>query len=147
MASEELSALDQRLKARDERKAAQAKKRKAQRDQDLVALDDLEIEHGDGFVKPVELDEDMYLDGLPTMVIVRVPSRPEGKRYRDQVKSSKADIKKILEAQEMLGASCRVYPDKETYERMLDKVEVLASRVNAVAVKLAQGGEAEEGKG
>lgn len=132
---------------RDARKATRAKARDEQRAKDLEALDALEEEHGDGLVKEIELADDMFFDGLPTMAVVRCPTGPENTRYEVQCKNAKANVEKLVEAGHTLGKACLVYPSKEVYAQLLEKVSTFHTRVSKVAVLLGQGGKEREGKG
>jgi hypothetical protein len=124
------------------RKAELETQRQAQLAKDLEALDELEVEHGDGQI--VRVDLNFYTPDLPTMVLARVPRPAEFKRYQDQC--SKKNEGAIVAATNLLGESCVVYPDKETYARVREKHAgvhvVLATR----AVNACAGRQAEEGK-
>lgn len=142
-----MSTLEEIEERREERRKARAKQRLAQYAIDVEALDAAEETYGPGLVKPVELAPDMYFDGLPTMAIVRIPARSENTRYFDQIKNAKQDASKIVAASHTLGHSCVVYPPKEVYAQLLEKVDHFHARVAAQAVKLGQGGAEQEGKG
>ena len=126
------------------RKAALAAQRDEQYAKDLEALDGLEVKHGDGGVTSVETPS--YSAGLPTMAVVRAPSKSEYDRFRDQIVRSKGGPAQI-QAQDMLADVCVAYPDKETYKRMREAFPGIHVSVSVAAVKLADGKIAEEGKG
>lgn len=117
---------------------------------DLEALNTAEIEHGDGRVGALKIT---YQPGLPGMVVVRAPSKPELKRYRDRATPKKeGSIPDRVFAAEELAAVTRVYPaqDKDgnvVFDAMCEAVPGLAAQCGVKAVTLGTASEAEEGKG
>jgi len=126
------------------RKAAHEAARVAQAERDLEALDALEVEHGDGRV--AQLDLPSYVDGLPTTVLVRIPSGIEYKRFRDQVRRAKSQVD-VGAAQDLLASVCVVYPDAATYERVREAFPGTHDSAAIAAIKLADAQRRDEGKG
>lgn len=95
---------------RSERKAKLAEARSAQYARDLAALNDLEVEHGDGSV--VALEVSGFVDGLPTMIVIKSPGGSSlYERYKSSVRKAGKNAEMIGAAQEQLGRGCVVYPD------------------------------------
>jgi hypothetical protein len=129
---------------RGKRKADLEAQRVAQYAVDLDALDALEVEHGDHAV--VRIDFGRYVPALPTMLLFRLPTQGEMKRYQSMAKDRGEKHGDKIAAAETLAAGCRLYPDAETYTRAL-KVFTGAHMNAAMALlQAAQGRAAEEGK-
>jgi hypothetical protein len=128
---------------RAKRKEALAEARDSQRAIDLAALNDIEVERGDGNVAAVEVSR--YSPGLVTLVVVRALTRPELKRFRDRVRGENADN---AAAAEEAGLSALLYPspDSEDWTRLFDAVTGILTRAGVEAVRLAAGTEREQGK-
>ena len=94
-------------KRRAERKAALRIERDAQRVVDLERVDELEVEHGDESVKVVNIQ---WSKGMPTLCVVRCPTRPEMKRYQDRIRAKNANT---VTAAEEVSACCVLYPNKD----------------------------------
>ncbi len=148
-----MSSAQEKIKATNEkrqaRKDALAKQYEEQHAIDLAALDDLEVEHGDGNVKAIKIP---FEPGLPTIVVVRKPKPPELNRYRTAVKP-KANGKPgdAVEAAELLGTACLVYPPKDddttdTRARLHEARHGLLSQAGVTAANMAYGTEVDEGK-
>lgn len=136
------------LEIAEERRAARkAEARKAseeQRAKDLDAITDLEIEHGDSNVGVVHVG---HVPGLPTLAAVRCPSKAELKRFRVRcTPKNEKDNPDSAAAAEELAATCRVFPDAETYERLLAARPGLAVQLGSKAVALATGSAEAAGK-
>lgn len=122
----------------------------AQRAVDLEAYFSLKVEHGISNVAHVDLP---YLPGLPTMVIVRAPVEYEVKRYRDRVRPPNGNQGDPIKAAEELASVCRVYPPKvdapgsDLYDAVQKARPSVHMQLGVVAIKLAQGVAAEQGKG
>ena len=116
-ASARIAAIEKRRAARKETAAAA---RAAQYAVDLEALDALEAEHGDGSVAALEVGG--FVEGLPTLVVVRSPGGTSFyRRYTDMVRKAGKNAQAIGAAQDMLGESCIVYPaDGEARARMFE---------------------------
>ena len=133
-----MSDVDKKLeKLAEERDAAQ----KAQAEIDKLALADL-IEEYDGDVAKVPLAQ--YRKGLPTFAVVRAPKRTEMKRFQDRVSKDKS---KATDAQVQLAYTCLVYPDKDTFEKILERVAAFDVSCGGAALNLSVGKTKEEGKG
>jgi hypothetical protein len=130
--SDEQDALDAIEKRRAERKAEADKRRRAQRAIDLLALEELELEYGDGNVVSVDLIG--WAPGLPTLVAARAAKPAEVKRYRSRVKVKHGEIEGTADGAEQIAASCVVYPKTpEEYEAILtQRPGVAASLGNAI---------------
>jgi hypothetical protein len=148
-----VSSAQEKIKAIQEerrlRKEALEKQHDEQHATDLAALSALEVEHGDGNVKPIKV---RFEPGLPTLVVVRKPKPPEYNRYYSEVKvkanGKPGDARKGAED---LGALCLLYPPKDTDEddtraRLLEARPGLLSQVGVAAATMAYGDEVDEGK-
>jgi hypothetical protein len=123
------------------RKAALASARNTQRALDLVAIDELEVEHGDSNVAIIELP---FVEGLPTCAAVRTPKRPEVKRYQDRIKRDKSAT---AEAAEEIGKVAVIYPsDPDVVAKLYDSRPGLPVQLGVAALNLATGKDADEGK-
>ena len=133
--------------ARAERKAALAEEQAKQELLDLEALDAAEIQYGDSSVCHVDV---AFTPGLPTMAIARTPKPIEIKRYQDMGAKAKRDggvnVEAAIAAAKALTAVVLVYPDKETFARMVEARPQLDCDVGLAALKLAKGKAADEGK-
>jgi len=129
---------------RAERKAALDDQRKAQLAEDLEALDALEVEHGDANVARVNVP---YTPGLPTFVVVRAPKAAEFKRYKERIKSRRDGTPgdPVFAADE-LGECTRVYPDKETFSKMLEARPGLTTPMGVASSNMGTGRADESGK-
>lgn len=125
---------------RAERKAAVAAARAEQYAKDLIEVNRIEEEHGDGRVAIMKMPS--FRDGLPTLVIVRTPQPLVYKRFRQQITNASDDAPRRAEAMELLATSCIVYPDKETYAKMREAWPAIHDGAGVEAVKLGQ----QEGK-
>ncbi len=131
------------------RKAALNPEYDAQRVTDIEAVDLLEQEHGDSNVKLINVP---FSPGMPTCVACRVPNPNQMKRYRSRVKPGKDSRNRDKDidyegAAAELGESCRVYPDKETFDRLCEARPGLLVQVGLRALELGTGEEEAEGKG
>lgn len=127
---------------RAERKAANGQLRTEQYARDLLALDALEEELGDGRVAPLELS--FFTPGLPTFVVVRAPDEVSYRRFRDMVRNSKGTAHG--KAADMLADVCVAYPDADTYKKLRDAYPGVHDSVAVQAIRLTEGKAAEEGK-
>lgn len=127
------------------RKAELAKQCEAQRAVDLAALDAAEVEHGDSNIAYVNVP---FTPGLPTLAVVRTPSDPEQKRYRDTVKPKKLDgtFGDTTQAAKQLARAALVYPDPDVYAAQCAARPGLPTQLGLAALKLADAQEAEESK-
>ncbi|MFA5436663.1 MAG: hypothetical protein WC372_11550 [Candidatus Neomarinimicrobiota bacterium] len=124
------------------RKAALEEQRLTQRALDLEALDALEVEHGDSNVATLDVP---YSPGLPTLVAVRCPTSPELKRYQARLRERNPNP---ITAAEEVARVCVVFPssDDPTRATLLDARPGLLVQLGTLALGLATGRAAEEGK-
>jgi hypothetical protein len=99
------------------RRAESAKAKAAQYAIDLKALDALEEKHGEGQVAALHVQ--VFVPGLPTMVIVKAPEGSAYKRFCDQVVSAKGNVQMKQAAAHVLARACIVYPDPALQASML----------------------------
>jgi hypothetical protein len=128
------------------RKAALREAQELQQEIDLEALDAAEVEHGDNRVASVEVP---FVDGYPTMAIVRAPDKDDVSRYR--ARCARAQRKENHDTKEILDATCQVarralvYPDAETFAKMCDVWQGLEGALGARAIQLHGAVERDEG--
>lgn len=140
----EPSALERVEARRAERKAARKAERDAQRALDLEAIDALEVEHGDQNVRVLDVD---CSAGLPTCVAARVAKPAELKRYRDTLRNRRdGESPDHVKAGEQLGSVARIYPDAETFAKVLAERPGVLLQLGVAAVELAVARESESGK-
>jgi hypothetical protein len=140
-----LSKLEEIEARRAARKAGLQEPRDEQRAADLEAVDALEIEHGDSNVATLEVP---FTPGLPTLLAARCPKPIELKRYRDTVKTKKDGTPgDPIGAAIMVGGVCRVYPDAETFAKVLEARPGVDVQLGLAALKLASAKAEDEGKG
>jgi hypothetical protein len=140
-----LTPLEQSEARREARKAEVRKALETQLVIDLDAINELEIEHGDSNVAVIRLP---YTEGLPAAVACRCPKPAEVKRFRARLKPKhEKDHPDQFAAAEELAAACRIYPDKETYDKLCVARAGIAGQLSGEAMKLATGKEEAEGKG
>lgn len=118
------------------RKEAIASARAAQYAKDLVQIDAIEVEHGDDRVSVLKTPS--FVEGLPTVVVVKTPARDVFKRYRQMVRRAGQKYEAIGTARDMMAAECVAYPDKDTYERMQDSWPSIHDNVGTEAAKLGE---------
>lgn len=136
--------LSQVLEARAARKAKAAEARNAQFALDLEAIDQLEIEHGDGNIAFLEVP---FTDGLPVLVACRTPKPAEMKRYRSRLDVKPGKKPDTVAAAEELASVVRVYPDPEVYAELCAARPGVHVQLGVKSLELATASEAEEGKG
>lgn len=142
----ELSRIEQLEARRDERKQATAKARNDQYAIDLETRELLEDEHG--AVAAVEVSR--FVQGQPTLALVKTPSAAQYKRYKDQLFKSAQTKNSTMsrEAQELLANACWVYPSTaDERAAMLATFPGLLTPLSIAAMSLAEGRQEEEGKG
>lgn len=150
MSDKEALSVDEETKAieatRAGRKAKIAEARAAQHLVDLRALNDLEEEHGDGSV--VALEVSGFVEGLPTMVVIKSPGGTSFyNRYKDNVRVAGKNAQAIGAAQEQLGRAVIVYPaDDETRKKMFAAFPGTEISAGIRAVKFVELAAADEKK-
>lgn len=139
--------IEELRKKLEDLREAREKEEEAQLEKDLEAQIELESEHG----ALVTVKPKKYVSGQPTFALVRTPTSSEYKRFKAMVASAgegKARAKKVQEAGELLAKVCWVYPqEEEDRGSMLEVFPGLLTSMGIVAAKLAEGDEADEGKG
>lgn len=118
------------------RKEAIAKARAEQYAKDVVQVDAFEMEYGDDRVSVLKTTS--FVEGLPTVVVVKTPSPSVFKRYRQMVRRAGQKYEAIGDARDMMATECVAYPDKETYERMRESWPSIHDNVGAEAAKLGE---------
>lgn len=121
---------------RAERKAATAAARAEQYAKDLEQVDKLEEQHGDDRVGVLTMPS--FREGLPTVVVVGTPEPLVYKRFRQQITMASDNLQKRADAMHLLGESCLLYPDKETYAKMREAWPAIHDGVAVEAVRLGQ---------
>jgi hypothetical protein len=130
-------------------RAALEAQREEQEASDLEAIADLEVEHGPSNVSVLRIN---YAPGLPSLIAVRVPSKPEMKRYRDMIKPgtdsrNKVKVGDFDAAYTQVGRTCLVYPPEgDLREALYDQRSAVQLEAGHAAVKLGETREADEGK-
>lgn len=122
------------------RKAAHQQAREEQELVDLIALDEAQEQHGVDGVATLSIP---FTEGLPAMCAARTPTLNEIKRYRTRAKEKNADMTK---AAEELASTCLVYPDRETFAKMVAERPAIHAQLGVEAIKLATGKSEAEGK-
>ncbi len=134
-------------KRRALRREETAKKKAAQYEKDLDALDALEAEHGEECVAALEVPS--FKEGLPTIVVVKSPGGTSFyARYKGIVRRAGKSHEAIGAAQEMLGESCIAYPADDAVKKALFEAFPGTALSAAVRVlKFVELEEADEKKG
>jgi hypothetical protein len=129
-------------KRRSDRKKASDDKRDAQTVIDLQAIEELEIELGEGAVAIVEIPE--FTPGCVTMVAARSPNTAEVKRYRFMASDKPGKRNDVIPgdavgAAEQLAETCLKYPDAEAFEKVCAERPGLKAQLGTFAVQLVLG--------
>ena len=128
--------LEEQERLLEQRKEARASAEKVQRLKDLQARVELEDEHGELAAVSVA----KFRDGQPTMALIRTPSVPEYKRYKDKIFHAKQNAKALKAASEELAAQCWVYPkSQEERDAMIEAFPGLLTPISLAATALAEG--------
>lgn len=139
---ERIAAAEARIAAR---RAAAEGPRLEQAAIDAEAKADAVDEHGEADLAVVEIP---FTSGLPMLAIFRTPTTAETKRYRDRVKpKAEGKVPDFAAAAEEIALVTRVYPDAETLKRMCAARPALLVECGTLALGLARGRDAAEGKG
>ncbi len=132
--------------SRAARKDRVAVARAAQAVVDEDALDKAEEEHGEGCVASLEVSK--YVEGQPTIAIIKAPSADYYKRFCTMVRKAGSNLEARGAAQDLLANSCWVYPSDEAARKsMLAAFPGLLVSVAIQAAKLGELEAAEQGKG
>jgi hypothetical protein len=134
-------------KRRAERRANHDKARDAQEAVDLEEIDKLEEAAGE----PLHtMTGNAFKPGSPFRIAFRSPSGVEYKRYCDQVgkAQAKSDPGARRQAQELLAASCIVYPvtGSDAYKALLDAFPGVLVSLTIEVAKVAELRAEDEGK-
>jgi len=137
--------LAERKAAEAEREAEIAEERAEQMLVDLDAIDALKSELGHSNVAVVELP---FTPGLPVLIAARCPTPAESKRFQDRLKEgAEGEKPDPIAAAREVGASCRKYPDDETWARVLAARPGVLVQLGGEALKLVIGKTRAAGKG
>jgi hypothetical protein len=136
----EKSEYEQRLEAREARKAVLAAEKEEQKKRELLLLDDLEQEHGDDNVRPV-----WTVGGL---VVIRCPKPPEMQRWREALWGTKnkqsENAASRANASMALAKACVIHPPREAYEALVKRYPGIPDLVAKHCVEFAGDTEEEE---
>jgi hypothetical protein len=121
---------------RADRKAATQKARDEQYAKDLEDIERLESEHGEDRVSV--LTTPSFVEGLPTVVILRTPDKPRFDRFRTQVRKAGHNTEAIGSAKDMLASSCLIFPDEAIYAKMRESWPSIHDSVGNEAVRLGE---------
>lgn len=120
-----------------------------QRILDLEACEQIEAQLG-AEVRTKKIDV-VHGPGLPTLVMVRCPTKPELARYRQgiKVRDGAADAKAATESAELLAAVTVVYPDRkgEVWTALCEARPGVAAGAGSAAISLAVASAQAEGNG
>ncbi len=121
----------------DERESAKAD----QEATDLEALFEARAEHGVEAVQAVKIP---FEPGLPLLAIARRPSPVEFKRFRSRCTKKDAGSPEYVAAAEELADTCRVYPDADTFAKMLAVCPGVKAALGTAAIVLGSAKEADD---
>ncbi len=132
-------------KKRAAMKEAREMQRQQQLEKDLLALLELEEEHGDLLVR---IDCGRYVPGLPTLCVFKMPDADAVKRYQDRIKGRNGKPGDGIAASIELATYCQkgMYPDDATYKKVCDVFGNLPVNAGKELIEASQGVAAEEGK-
>lgn len=120
---------------------------------DIERMVELEEEHGFERVQRLDIGGWKPGVGAATMVVVRIPTSSERvfKRYQDTAAKAKDGSTTRTDAVVTLGASCIVYPHRDTDKALHDATIELAPGIighaGAAVINTVQGNAEEEKKG
>lgn len=132
---------------RDERREAIQRAKEEQFAKDLEVLASLEEEHGHDAV--VRLDMERFVEGQPTFVVIKAPSRAAYKRFQDTMAiAEKGRGQKPLEVHEQFARACWVYPaERAEQEALLESFPGVSLSMSIRAQRFAEARVVDEGKG
>ncbi len=141
-----ISRLDAIEAKREARRAGSKTKSDEQKATDLEAIDVLEEEYGDSCIAILEVPYNP-VSPMPVLCAVRCPKPSEMKRYRDQIKlNKKGHMGGTVVAASAIATVCRVYPDKETYDKLCEDRPGIHVQMGTAALNLSAGTAEAEGK-
>lgn len=146
--SEERKTAVERLAEVEARRAAKAAaKDEARAEQRILDLEACEaITDGLGADVLTDMVDVEWGPGLPTLIMVRCPTRPELSRYRSGIKQKDGavDAKSATEAAELLAAVCVLYParkappgEKSAWDVLCEARPGAAAGAGSAAIKLS----------
>jgi hypothetical protein len=109
---------------------------------DLMALDALEEEHGQGNVAMIIVQ---YSPGLPTFAVARAANKAQLTKYRARIKEGQPKPDATRAAEE-LGEQCRLYPTGELWEALATARPGILAQIGTQAISLVVGMSEEEAK-
>jgi hypothetical protein len=139
-----MATLDEIRERIAERRRLAKEKQEAQFAIDLEAYDNLCVELGDSAV--VKTDVERYVDGLPTLVVHRLPTPAEAKRFQQRTVGVNGKPGDQVGAANELAESCLKYPDRETYKKICEAFTQINTAAANAAIKASEGKAVEEGK-
>lgn len=135
---------DRMREIRDRRENATKKEREARDEKDLDQIAELLGDAANGFVR--------VPDAAPELVghvVFRRPTKQEIARYRAIVRrdsSERGAVEAKAKAGQELAAQCRVWPEPDQYEQLLEAHPMVADAIAVELFRLAEGGAREEAK-
>lgn len=127
-----------------ERRKLAKEKYEAQFALDLEAYDNLCVELGDAGV--VKTDVERYVEGLPTLVVHRLPTPAEAKRFQQRVAPAGGKPGDQVGGANELAETCLKYPDRETYKKVCEHFTQINMRAANAAIQASEGKAVDEGK-
>lgn len=126
---------------REERRKQYALAHEAQSELDEAAI--FEQEEKLGPERIVVAVVSAWQPGIPTKCAYRLPGDDEFRRYQDMCKARGERPGQPLEAANLVGHSCLLYPEKEVYTRVLElspglHVNAAVAAVNRVAGRIQE---------
>lgn len=139
-----MATLDELEARRAERRDENRKLRDEQKARDLEEIMRLEDELGDSLLV---LECSTWKPGYPFLVAMRRATRDEITKYGDTYRGKGQKEGKPREAAQQLARTCRKYPSKEDWDRLLEELQPgMDTAAGLEVVKKAMGVAEEEGK-
>ncbi len=159
MSEPKKSAAERLAEAEARRAAKQAEKDEARAEQrilDLEAVEEVLTRLGDGV--PTKIVDVVWSPGLPTLVLVRCPKKPELARYRASIKKRNGEIDSAsaVQATEDLAFVTVLYPNPRApstpeapslWAKLCEERPGVAAGAGQAAITLSVASAEEEGKG
>lgn len=127
-----------------ERRKLAKEKQDAQFAIDLEAYDDLCVELGDSCV--VKTDVERYVDGLPTLVVHRLPTPAEAKRFQQRTVGVNGKPGDQVGAANELAEACLKYPERDVYKKICEHFTQINIAASNACIKASEGKAVDEGK-
>jgi hypothetical protein len=109
---------------------------------DLMALDALEEEHGQGNVAMIIVQ---YSPGLPTFAVAKAASKAQLTKYRARIREGQPKPDATRAAEE-LGEQCRLYPAGDLWDTLAAARPGILAQIGTQAISLVVGMTEEEAK-